>query len=339
MEQGKIVLVAACLLLSACNGKKSAEKVAPVMVTTATVSASSDAAQRSYVGTVKESYGSALSFSTMGTVRSVAVQEGQAVRQGQVLATLDDSQMRNTYAIAEATLKQAEDGYKRMKELFDKGSLPEVKMVDIQTKLSEAQTSVRMAKKNLQDCVLRAPFSGYISQRSVDVGNNVMPGLTCFKLVRLGNVEVTFPVPEQEIAGIKVGQSVAFTVSALGDRRYAAKVKQKGVQANALSHTYEVTLSVPNGDGQLLPGMVCSVETHQKGAAEGIVIPQQAVLTDGKKQFVWVAQGNKATRKFITTDGVTAQGVIVKGGIGAGEKIIVNGQNKVSEGTEIEETK
>jgi len=327
-----MLLVAGVLLLASCSEKKESGRVEPVKVKTLVAAASVTASERHYVGTVEESYGSSLSFSTMGTVKTVLVQEGQAVRQGQVLATLDDSQMRNALSIATATLRQAEDGYKRMKELYDKGSLPEVKFVDIQTKLSEAQTSVRMAKKNVDDCVLRAPFGGYISERSVDVGNNAMPGVSCFKLVRLGNVEVSFSVPEQEISSIRKGQSVAFTVAALGDRRFAGIVKQRGVQANPISHTYEVVVTVGNGDRQLLPGMVCSVETHQRGAAEGIVVPQEAVLTDGKRQFVWVAEGNKAKRKFVEVSDVLSQGVVITGGLGAGEQVIVEGQNKVSEG-------
>jgi len=337
----KIFIAAAALLCVACSKKATESKVSPVEVKVQQVQTGSETMGRTYVGTVKESYGSALSFSTMGTVRTVSAQVGQAVKQGQALATLDDSQARNAFEIANASLKQAEDGYKRMKQLYDKGSLPEVKFVDIQTKLAEAQTSVKMAKKNITDCVLTAPFSGYISEKSIDVGNNVVPGMACFKLVKLGSVEVTFPVPEQEIAQMKVGQEVAFTVSALNDRRYAAKITKKGVQASALSHTYEVTLTVANGDQALLPGMVCSVETHVKDANAGntIVIPQEAVLTDGKEQFVWVAQGNKAMRRKVEVVGIAANGVIVASGIAAGDDIIVSGQNKVSEGMSVKTIK
>jgi len=329
-----ITALASAVVLMSCSEKKTEKKSDVVRVETMEVSSSQESVGRSYVGTVKEAYGSSLSFSSTGTVKSVSVDEGQFVKQGQVLATLDDTQSRNSYQIAQSSLKQAEDGFKRMDELYKKGSLPEVKYVDIQTKLAEAQAAERMAKKMLQDCVLRAPFSGYIAKRSCDVGQNMMPGLSCFTLVKLDNVEVTIPVPEQEMAGIKTGQQVPFTVAALGDRRYVGKVTKKGVQADALSHTYEVTLAVGNGDRQLLPGMVCSVETKTAGGS-GIVVPQGAVSTDGKKQYVWMYNGGSAQRREISAAGINAKGVVVGSGLAAGEKIIVSGMEKVSEGTKI----
>jgi len=333
----KIVLfMAAVFVLAGCSEKKSSKEIAPVKVVTMEVGLSQGNVERSYVGTVKESYGSALSFATAGTVRQVLVNEGQAVKQGQTLATLDDSQLRNSYAIAKATLAQAEDGFKRMDQLYKKGSLPAVKYVDIQTKLSEAQSSEKMARKMLNDCVLKAPFSGYIAKRSVDVGQNVMPGLSCFDLVKLDNIEVSIPIPEQEIANIKTGQEMSFTVAALGNRRFTGKVTKKGVQADVLSHTYNVTLSLSNGDHALLPGMVCSVESHSN-TSSSIVVPQEAVLTDGKQQFVWINKGGKAQRRSITTSGVTSAGVVISSGLTTGEKLIVSGQNKVSEGTKVTE--
>jgi len=329
------MLAAGVAVLAGCTEKKSAGEVGPVSVKTHEVSAQQGSVGRSYVGTVRESYGSALSFASTGTVKQVLVDEGQAVKAGQTLATLDDTQARNSYEMAKAMLAQAEDGFKRLDDLYKKGSLAEVKYVEIQTQLSQARSSEKMAKKLLQDCVLKAPFSGYIAKRSVDVGQNAMPGISCFTLVKLDNIEVTIPVPEQEIANIRVGQQVAFTVAALGGRRFVSKVTKKGVQANALSHTYEVTLTLGNADHALLPGMVCSVEAHSASSTQDIVVPQEAVLTDGKQQFVWMAEGQKAKRRPIEVSGVSGQGVVVKSGLAAGEKVIVSGQNKVSEGTEI----
>lgn len=325
------------LALSGCSDSKKKNVVEVIPVETVTVDASSDSGERTYVGTVKESYGSMLSFATMGTVSGVSVDEGQFVKRGQVLASLDRTSMRNAYDIAKSALRQASDAYSRLNQLYKKGSLPEIKYVEIQTKLAEAQSSERIASKNLHDCTLTAPFSGYISQRSVDMGNNVVPGMACFKLVKLDCIEVHISVPEKEIAGIHYGQNMRFTVNALGGRNFIGKVTKKGVQANALSHTYDVTITLGNEDHALLPGMVCSVGINSNTDGSAIVVPQNAVMIDGNNSYVWVVEGGKAVKRIVTTGDVNNRGVIITSGLEDGAKVIVSGQNKVSEGSKVKE--
>lgn len=89
------------------------------------------------------------------------------MRQGQLLATLDEVSMQNRYQAAKAALKQAEDAYQRMKELHEKGSLAEMKWVEVQSKLQQAQSMEAVARKNLTDCQLYAPFSGVIAEKSL----------------------------------------------------------------------------------------------------------------------------------------------------------------------------
>ncbi len=321
---------------TACKEKKQDTVVPAIAVKTLTVTDGSRVYGKSYVGTVRESYGSVLSFSAMGTVRQVLVDEGQAVSKGQVLATLDDTGARNAYEIAHSTLSQARDAFKRMDVLHKNGSLPEIKYVEIQTKLAEAEAAERIAVKNLQNCVLRAPFSGYISQRSIDIGNNVLPSAGCFKLVKLENVEIRIAVPEKEIAGMSLGMKAAFTVAALDGRTFTGEVTRKGVQADAISHTYEVTISLANSSRELLPGMVCDVTLNSTGVT-GIMVPQEAVLIDGEGSFVWKVVANAAKRQRIEAAGVNSQGTIVSGGLSKGDKIVTSGQNKLSEGSKIKE--
>lgn len=324
-------------LLTGCSQAKKNNNSEPVEVKAMTVSLVADASDNSYVGTVEESYGSQLSFATIGTVAQVFVDEGKAVSKGERLAVLDKSSIQNSYEIALSTLKQAEDAYNRLNTLYKKGSLPEVKYVEIQTQLAQARSGERIARKNLDDCVLRAPFSGYISKRSVDIGNNVGPGVGCFDLVKIDKVKVKVAIPEKEIASIKIGQKVKFSVDALGSRNFYGIVREKGVQANPLSHTYDIKLELENYNHLLLPGMVCSVLISTTGAADNIVIPQDAIMVDGAGTFVWTAKDGKAHRQDITSDGVNDSGTIVRSGIASGDKIIVSGQNKVSEGTKIKD--
>lgn len=338
MKRKKVLglLLTGIIILSGCTSKQATPPPTAIGVRVMTVSTSDDALSATYVGTVEESYGSELSFATMGTVSTVLADQGAAVRSGQVLARLDESTLRNAYDIACSTLAQTRDAFRRMDMLYKKGSLAEIKYIEIQTQLSQAEAAERIARKNLSDCVLRAPFDGYISQRSVDAGNNVVPGSSCFKLVKIGSVKIKMSIPEKEIAGIRIGQPIHFTVSALGDRSFVATVKEKGVQANALSHTYEVKAELGNTDRALLPGMVANVSIDRQGAANAIVVPQDAVLVDGQGTYVWIADGNVCHRRDVTAGDANNKGIIINGGLHQGEQIIISGQNKVSEGSKIE---
>ena len=136
-----------------------------------TVQSSAEAGTHTYVGTVEESYGSQLSFSQMGTVAEVLVDEGQAVRQGQALATLDKTTVQNTYNIAKSTLDQARDAYNRLNTLYKKGSLPEIKFIEIQTQLAQAEASEKIARKSISDCALHGCRSDGDS-KFADVGTD-----------------------------------------------------------------------------------------------------------------------------------------------------------------------
>lgn len=330
-----IMFLLGAMLITSCSSGEKNQTADPIGVKIMTVNSSANAANKSYVGTVEESYGSQLSFSTMGTVAQVFTDEGKAVQKGQVLAVLDKSTLMNSYDIALSTLKQARDAYHRLNTLYKKGSLPEIKLIEVQTQLAQAEASERIALKNLHDCVLRAPFSGYISKRTVDIGNNVMPGVGCFNLVKIDHIKIRVSVPEKEISGVKIGQSVRFSVGALDNRSFIGIVKEKGVQANPLSHTYDIKLELSNSDHSLLPGMVCSVMMSRKYSDKAIIIPQENVLIDGDGSYVWIVEGNTTHRRSIITGGVTDAGTIITSGLADGEQIVTAGLNKVSEGSKV----
>lgn len=321
-----------CIMGCTQNIQKKNDNIIPVK--TMSVLASSEAGTLTYVGTIEESSGSQLSFSSIGTVSQVLVDEGQGVRRGQALAVLDKTTAQSSYDMAKSTLSQVQDAYDRLKALYDKGSLTDVKWIEIQTKLTQAQAGEKIAAKNLKDCILRAPFDGYISERKVDEGNNVMPGIGCFKLVKIDRVKVKISIPEKEISTINKGQEVNFTVSALGDKSFTGKVSEIGVQADLISHTYDVRLELANPGRVLLPGMVCNA-TMASRSRQATIIPQDAVKIDGSDTFVWIAKGNKAEKRIVSTGGVSKDGVIITDGLAEGEDVIISGQDYVSEGTKI----
>lgn len=291
-----------------------------------------------YSGTVEEENGTSLSFAVAGTIKTMNVRLGQHVSAGQLIATLDPTSMQNSHKVAHAALEQAEDASRRMKELHDKGSLPDMKWVEVQSKLEQARSMEQIARRNLDDCRLRAPFSGIIAEKSMEAGENVAPGMPVARLVTASSLVVRISVPEAEMRSVRTGQKADVAVTAIGGEKIAARVVEKGVVANPLSRTYEVRLKLENTDKEVLPGMVTEVFLHSYNTASVslCVIPAHVVQIDEyNRSFVWVVKDGKACKRVIVCGEYIADGVTVVSGLSANDSIIVEGQQKVCEGTEV----
>lgn len=330
------ILLSALIWIS-CSGKKDENQaIRAVPVKVVKVSESSYMNSRNYVGTVEAVSSSSLSFEVMGNVSKVFVTEGENVQKGKLLATLDKATLQNSYNASLASLKEAQDAYNRMKSLYDNGSLPEMKWVEVQSKLQQAVSMEQISRKSLKDAGLYAPFSGVISSKSIEPGMNVMPGIEVMQLADISTVNIKIAVPEKEISRVNKGQQAEVRVGALGDKLFTGVVSEKGIAANPLAHTYEVKIKLNNTSHELMPGMVCKVGVHSHETEAGIVLPNHTVQLqpDGKK-FVWVVKGNAASQRMVSTGELTTQGVVITAGLQPGDEVIVSGNQKVSEGTKI----
>jgi len=333
-----LALALGACTLQGCGEKEKPKSAEPIKVEVRTVAALSAGGAMQFSGTVEEESGTALSFATAGTVSRVLVSEGQTVRQGQLIAEVDPQSARNAYESTLAMRQQAEDAYERMKQLHDAGSLPEIQWIEVQSKLKQAVSAEQIAKKSLGDCKLYAPIGGYVSEKAVEAGQNVVPGMTVAKVVRIDRVKVKLSVPEDEIQTVKNGQTVTVSVAALGGRSFTGRVVEKGVEANALSRSYEVKALVGNPQHELLPGMVCDAALSDgEGRQEQVImLPARIVQIDvDNRPFVWTSVGGKAKRAYIGVGESVGDDVVITSGLKPGDEVIVRGQQKVSEGTKI----
>jgi len=331
------IICLSAVVFTNCSRKQTTEptpKIIPVKVMN--IGFTDNAHSSNYVGTAEEAFAISLSFSLTGTVERVAVSEGQRVSKGQLLAALSDGTAKNAHEITKSTLRQAQDAYDRIKSLHDKGSVTDIQFVEVETGLEKAKAMEAISRKNLEDTKLYAPFAGIIAKRSVEEGANVMPGVSLFKLVSIDEIDVKVSIPENEIGDIRKGQPATVTVSALGNREYKGTVHQKGVEGNLISRTYDIRIRLKNPQSELMPGMVCKVFLTQDASMPRIVIPNKSVQTapDGRR-FVWIAEGNIAKRRFITTGALTDFGVTVESGLAEGDLLITEGYSKVSEGMKV----
>ena len=334
-----MTMVLSVMLICSCTGKKEHDSKAPTRVKTEVASTAMSMNGQTYVGMVEECEATAVSFTGMGVVKRVLVNEGQAVGRGQLIAEMDDTQARNLLSGAEATLAQANDALERYKMLHDAGSLPEVQWVEIQSKVAQAKSQYEVARKNLADCRLTAPVSGVIGKKLIGAGETALPSQAVVTILDISSVKVKVAIPETEIGGISGNTSSIIKVEAIG-RSFEGGRIEKGVQADALTHTYDIRIHVANRERKLLPGMVASVlfsSDKREVKSEKLSMPVTAVQkqADGNL-FVWtVGKDSTAHRTTITTGETLGNRIVVASGISEGERIVTEGYQKLSEGTNV----
>lgn len=330
--------VAALLLASCKGGDKDRGRTETARVAVVTIGGGDYTSDNSYVGTVDGSNATILSFETGGNITRLLVGEGDHVRRGQLIGTVSPTTLQDSHYAAAVTLEQARDAYARMKKLHDEGVISEIKWVEVETKLRQAEAAERISREQLSHTSLYAPFDGVITSKNAELGMNVLPNQPIYKLARIATVDVNFSVPEREITNIAVGSKAQVRVDALGGRMYEGVVADKGVVADGVSHTYNVRLSVGNADGKLLPGMACAVSHGVRSSSSPIVIPMNSVELDtDNTRFVWVVVGGKAHRRNITIGDFAGGGIQVVGGLSIGDRLITDGAQKVSEGMKVTE--
>ena len=325
------------MLISSCTSKKEQNTKAPTRVETEVVSTAMNANGQTYVGIVEECEATAVSFTGMGVVKRMLVNEGQAVSRGQLIAEMDDTQARNLLSGAEAQMTQANDALTRYKMLHDNGSLPEVQWVEIQSKVAQAKSQLEVAKKNLADCRLVAPVSGIVGKRLVGAGETAMPSQAVVSILDISTVKVKVAIPEAEISGIGANTSSTIKVEAVNGSFTGGRI-EKGVQADALTHTYDIRIHVANGQRQLLPGMVASVQFGNiEKPSKNLTLPVTAVQrkADGSL-FVWtIANDSTAHRTTVRTGETMGNRIAITDGMTEGSRVVTEGYQKLSENTKV----
>jgi RND family efflux transporter MFP subunit len=289
-----------------------------------------------YIGIVEEDLSVSVSFPVMGNIENIYVNEGQPVKKGELLAGLNSYSLTNLHAAALSSLKQAEDAMKRLQSLYDKKSLPEIQYIEMQTKLEQARSAEAIARKNLEDSRIYAPFNGIIGRKMADAGENTLPNQAVLTVLQINKVNIKIAVPEKEINTINIGQPANIRVSAAGDDYFEGAISRKGVSANSISHTYNTWISVDNQNNKLLPGMVCNVSIKNNMSEYTIVVPNHCILQDGNgNTFVWKVVNGQAKKQIIETGNQKSEGVGIISGLSIGDEIISKGYQKVSDGQKL----
>lgn len=340
-----VYLGSVLIVLAGCKGNKEEKtSIVPINVKVTSVAGTSSTAQEiSYSGTVKESKSVSLAFQVPGTITSMHADKGQQVKKGQLLASVDETTFREQYNAQLAQQKLAQDNYNRISEVYSKGSIAEVKLVEAKSHLEQATAAAKATYQNIAHSKLYAPSGGYIGEKNAEAGDLASPGVPVYKLVNLEQVNVIAAIPEAEINTFKKGHQATIKISALNNRTFKGTIDEVAVISEGASHNYNVKVRVSNNDGQLKPGMVANVyfePTIKTGKTDstGISIPLIALQVDEQnKNFVYVVdeKGQKAVRRQVKRGELMNDVVKITEGLTPSDRVIVSGYQKITSGTPV----
>jgi RND family efflux transporter MFP subunit len=272
-----------------------------------------------------------------GMVRAVLVEAGTWVRQGQVLATVDRSvqsqnvaQLAAQVQVARADAALAQNEYERSEALVGRGFVSKADLDRKKAARDAANARIRVAEANLNSMRaqlgrldIRAPKSGLILSRNVEVGQVVSPGSgALFRLAEGGQMEMKAQLPQQDLAFIHVG--VPAQITPIGtDRIFTGQVWQVAPTIDATSRQGEVRIAVPY-DPTIRPGGFAEAKI-QSGVTSAPLLPQSAVLSDDAGNYVYIINGkNEVERRAIKIGTVEDQGVTIAEGISGNERVVLS---------------
>ncbi|MCS3795109.1 efflux RND transporter periplasmic adaptor subunit [Niastella sp. OAS944] len=331
-------LIGGTFLLSQCGEpNKKTEEAAPLKVSVQPVQVTSRIVKLTYSGSIEPETSAEVGFAVPGIVNQVAVEEGQLVHKGQLLAAIDATEYNNALTIANAGLEQAKDMYRRLEDLYKKGSLPEKDFIDIKTKVAQAEANRSINAKHITDSRLVSPLSGIITTKRAVEGSTAGPGIPAFTIIKTDVVYAQLSIPESEIGELQQGMDAVVFIPTLNDS-VKGRVVIINPQAEKTSRTYTVKIRLNNAGQRLLPGMIVNVSLSRSQAREITVVPATAVFKDADElTYVYIAgEGRKAIRRRVTTGLLSgSQEVIIDAGLGKGDVIITEGITNLKDGSAI----
>ncbi|MHB1021236.1 MAG: efflux RND transporter periplasmic adaptor subunit [Acidobacteriaceae bacterium] len=340
------------LVVAGCEKQEAAREATPQVVTGYSLMAVQQTQLpklASVVGTVEARQVTPVSARVMATVLTVAVQQGDHVRRGQVLLRLDDSAPRQAVAQAQAGLlaaKQmeasaqsdtalAQSTEKRYAQLFASKSVSPQEFDEVRTRAQSAAARLDMAKAQVQQAqaavdqartslgytVVAAPYDGIVTERNVDPGVVASPGVPLLVVESVGGYRFSAQVDATQATGIHMGSSASVVIDALGTGAIPVKVTQVVQAADPSSRTEQIKMDLPAMQG-VRSGLYGHADFAQ-GTRTAVLVPVAAIVHRGSLTAVYVTGANHmASLRYVTLGESRANAVEVLSGLSAGEMIV-----------------
>jgi membrane fusion protein, multidrug efflux system len=323
----------------------------PTTVTSEKAKAEKWVEQLTSIGTLISSHGVDVTSQVAGIVTQVHAESGSEVERGAPLVQLDIAVEEADLASAKAVLAEAEVAYKRQEDLIAKRVTSEASVDTARSKRDTALAAVNKIEAVIAQKAIKAPVSGRLGIRKVERGQYVSPGMTLVTLQALDPIRVDFPMPEQTIGKLRVGQQIEIGVDAYPGEVFRGKIESLDARVEKDTRTLLVRGSLPNPKFKLLPGMFANVVVLVGAPHEVVTVPRTAITYSLYGDSIYVVKGAEnsagpagaanaepklvADRRFVRTGQARDDRVAIVSGIATGEEVVTTGQLKLNPGAAI----
>jgi RND family efflux transporter MFP subunit len=285
-----------------------------------------------------------------GSIISTTADVGQTVKKGQTLGRIDASGLQDAYlsarsavSSAQSTAAVAQRNLQRSQTLLQAGAIAQRDLETAQTQASSAQAALEDAKsrlataqKNFDNTRISAPFDGIVSQKSVSPGDVVQPGGALFTIVDPSTMRLIAAVPSDQLAMVKVGTDVTFSVTGYGGQDFHGTVTRVSPSVDPTTRQVQIIVSIPNKGHTLITGLYADGRISSR-TQQGIVVPLAAVDTRMQRPAVVKIQGGKVTRVDVVLGmrDPTAETVQITSGVSSGDTLLVATAQGITPGTPV----
>jgi RND family efflux transporter MFP subunit len=302
----------------------------------------------SAIGTLRAYQGIFIAPQVAGVVSAIHFESGQDVNEGDLLISLDDSVEQADLAANKAQLLNADATLARQRTLVAGGNTPQSTVDSALAARDSAAASVQRTQAVIAQKAIRAPFSGRVGIRNADLGQFAAVGTPLATLTRLDPIYADFPVTEESLATVAVGQDVAMTVGAIPGQTFTGKIRAIDARVSAESRNVTIRAQFANPDRRLLPGMFANIMVTTGAPFEALTLPRTAIVYSlyGDNIFVVVpapkpesgkegatssapSSGLVVERRFVRLGPIRGERIAVTDGVKEGERIVVAGQIKL----------
>jgi membrane fusion protein, multidrug efflux system len=285
---------------------------------------------------VKEAF---ISPEMAGQIREIYVKEGDHVTKGQLLAKLNSDIAESSIADLEYSLALAVTVYEKQSRLWANGIGSEIQYLNAKTNKETLEQKLVTLKAQLDMAMVKSPVNGIVDVISRKVGEMAMPGAQFMQVVNLEEIYINADVSEVYLGQISEGETVKVEFPVYPDMSLNVPIYRKGNIINPNNRTFPIQLKISNPDHKLKPNILAVINIRDFSADSAVVVPSAIIKQDMTGSYLYTAQqdGDKiiAKKEYINPGKFYHDKTMVTDGIKPGQKVIVQGYNEVSDGTQV----
>jgi RND family efflux transporter MFP subunit len=303
-------------------------------------------------GSIEGKTTAVISAKIAGRIEAVLVEEGQAVKAGDALVTLESAELANSMRSAkEAAVKArinydlAMTDYNRYQMLNNQGAIYEQQLDNAAAKLKSAEADLASATANLDSAekqygngTVVSPVDGMVANKAATVGQVIAPGAALMAVEDINQVFAVVNIEQKDLGRVKLGQPAAVTVDAYEGKVFNGTIETMNPEAGTNSRMFRCKVKIDNPEGALRAGMFAKVQLAVGQAAEVLTVPQSAVIQKQGLYNIFIIENGKAIRRQVEIGEVTGETVQIKNGLQAGETVIISSVNQLKDGQAVKVT-